>query len=371
MTLELSGNKLLHGIEAPSNAPLRSTNAPSGIVPALAKASAPVERQQGSAGALSIHTGETEGFQSNFLMLDNIIDISNTFNATTCEKCAIKTRRKKGSAIVCITSGFEYWISKGYENNFYWLTLSSPVGSRPIQESWNQFKFEVRRLTTRKLVKDGYIKQLGKTPDKRFLFEYFVCFTSEGNGVAHIIFVGDKLPVEWIRTAWNRIHGQSANYDGNVQIRIEWIRPSQTDRDKLSKYVLGQYVANQKGYIRHTCSRNWIYQGYRNDWLALCSQYDYDFEKIGAEWHTFLLTHTPDTPKVLKKKPSPPMVVLDTNISVEIPYIFGKTFEFPREKEARLERRKRREERKRLKLLNNEPKPPTIAGCELRELIGK
>jgi hypothetical protein len=125
---------------------------------------------------------------------------------------------------------------------------------------------------------------------------------------------------------------------------------------------------NQKGYIRHTCSRNWIYQGYRNDWLALCSQYDYNFEKIGAEWHTFLLNHTPDTPKVIKKKPSPSMTVLDSHIPVEIPYIFGKAFEFPKEKDARLERRKKRDERKRLKLLDNEEtmieKSPKCPNCD-------
>jgi hypothetical protein len=106
MSLELSGNKLLVGINARSNALSRPANALFGIVPAPAKASAPVERQQGSAGALSIGTGETEGFQSNSLMLDNIIDISNTFDDPNCDKCRIKTRRKRGSAIVCITSGF-------------------------------------------------------------------------------------------------------------------------------------------------------------------------------------------------------------------------------------------------------------------------
>ena len=337
MSLELPGNKCLAGYHAPSFGISAPALAPAPVV----VASAPVERQPAREAGCSFGTGETEGF----LILDNNIGKSNKSNTPNTGKCDQKTRRKIGSMKHCLLSGFDNWISKGYENDFYWLTLSSPVGSRPIQESWNQFKFEVRRLTDRKLKKNGFIKRMSKNPDEKYLFEASVCFTSEGNGVAHIIFVGRKLPVKWIRETWNRIHGLSANYTGNVQFRIEHIKPSELDREKLTRYVLTQYVLNQKGYIRHSKTENWVYKGYRKDWLTICRKYDGDWSKVYSEWHTRVITHTDETP-VLESIVKPrPAVLLDSGIKVEIPYVYGTKFEFPHQKEARLERWKLKKER--------------------------
>ena len=338
MSLELPGNKSLAGYHAPSF----GISAPSFAPAPVLVASAPVERQPAREAGCSFGTGETAGF----LILDNSTDISNKLNTQNWGNCDLKTRQKIRSMKHCLLSGFEKWISKGYENDFYWLTLSSPVGARRIQKSWNQFVYEVRRLTDRKLKKNDFIKRMSKNPDQKYLFEAFVCFTSEGNGVAHIIFVGHKLPVKWIRETWNRIHGLSANYNGNVQFRIEHIRPSEIDRKKLTKYVMTQYVVNQKGYTRHAKTQNWVYKGYRKDWLNICRKYDYDWSKIYPDWHTRLITHTKDTPRLESIVRLPSTFLLASGIEVEIPYVYGVKFEFPHQKEARIERLREREVRK-------------------------
>ena len=334
MSLELPGNKSLAGYHAPSF----GISAPAPVV----VASDPVERQPDRGAGCSFGTGNAE----RSLILVTNIHKSNKSNTQKWGQCEPKTRKKIGSMKHCLLSGFDNWISKGYENDFYWLTLSSPVGSQPIQKSWDQFKFEVRRLTDRKLKKKGYIKRMSKNPEQKYLFEAFVCFTSEGNGVAHIVFVGNKLPVKWIRETWNRIHGLSAGYTGNVNFRIEHIKSSELDRKKLTKYVMTQYVVNQKGYTRHAKTQNWVYKGYRSDWLTICRKYDYDWLKIYPEWHTRMITHTKDTPKLSSIVKPPSTFLLASGIEVEVPYVYGVKFEFPHQKEARLERWKLKNEQR-------------------------
>lgn len=328
MGLTVSDNKLFGGNYAPSF----GEDALPAPVPDPAPASARVERQPARGAGCSFGTRGTEGS----LILVNSTDISTDLN--------VKNRRKLGSAKHCLLSGFDNWISKGYENDFYWLTLSSPIGARRIQTSWNTFVTSVRRLTDRKLKKASFIKRMGKNPDEKYLFEAFTCFTSEGNGVAHVVFVGHKLPVKWIRETWNKIHGLSANYTGNVNFRIEHIKSSELDRKKLTKYVMTQYVTNQRGYIRHAKTHNWVYKGYRKDWLTICRKHDYDWLKIYPEWHTRMITHTKDTPKLSSIVKPSSSFLLASGIEVEVPYVYGVKFEFPYQKDARLERWKLKNE---------------------------
>ena len=341
MELGFPDNKLLAGNHAPFLGS-SAVYAAAADLPDPAPASAPVVPQRGNVIASSFNTGE----RGAFLILDNNIHISNKSNGDLSNNYDLKIRKKRGAAKHCLLSGFDNWVSRGYGNNFYWLTLSSPVGARRIQKSWNQFLYEVRRLTDRKLKKLGFIKRLGKTPDQKYLFECFVCFTSEGNGVAHVVFVGNKLPVKWIRQTWNRIHGLTANYKGNVQFRLEWIKPSQTDHEKLTKYVMTQYVTNQNLYIRHSKSQNWIYKGYRKDWLNICRKLDYDWSKIYPEWHTRMATHSKDMPLLPSIVKPRHTILLASGIEVEVPSVYGVKFEFPHQKEARIERLREREIKK-------------------------
>ena len=92
--------------------------------------------------------------------------------------------------------------------------------------------------------------------DKRWSIDsYFKVVTTEGYGVIHILFVGDRIPVDWLMYQWQRIHG-------SVVVHIENIWGTPYD---ASHYVINQYVAGHGTSFTYGASQNWCYRGYLRD----------------------------------------------------------------------------------------------------------
>lgn len=100
-------------------------------------------------------------------------------------------------------------LSIGNHQNAYmrFMTLtSSPESKKDINRSFDALKLRVQRATYRK---DGFV---GFTFNR-----YFKLKTAEGYNVLHIIYWGRFIPVEWLKSAWDQIHGAF-----KVDIRACW-----------------------------------------------------------------------------------------------------------------------------------------------------
>jgi hypothetical protein len=82
--------------------------------------------------------------------------------------------------------------------------------------------------------------------------EYYQVRTSEGHGVLHVFWAwrvppGERfrrfwISQEWLSAQWEQIHGAP----------IVWIKaykPGRRSRNRLSRYVISQYVQDQCGYV--------------------------------------------------------------------------------------------------------------------------
>ena len=153
----------------------------------------------------------------------------------------IKNKRKRGHFYFALMSGLIYH----REDDIRFLTLTSPPNSVYLPASFNRFRMAL-----------GY---------QGYRFDFINLRTAEGHGVLHILAAGDYLPVTWLRTTWNRVHGAPSGYFKNLQMDIKLVK----DTEPLQRYLLGQYLKNQDGFIRYSLSRGWLWSGYRRDWLAL------------------------------------------------------------------------------------------------------
>jgi hypothetical protein len=155
----------------------------------------------------------------------------------------IKNRKKRGHFYFALMSGLIYH----QDDDIRFLTLTSPPNSVYLPESFNRFRMAL-----------GY---------QEYKFDFINLRTAEGNGVLHIVAAGDYLPVTWLRETWNRVHGAPSGYFKNLQMDIKLINQEKTE--PLQRYLLGQYLKNQDGFIRYSLSRGWLWKGYRRDWLNL------------------------------------------------------------------------------------------------------
>lgn len=162
------------------------------------------------------------------------------------------------------------------------LVLSSPPGARDITISFNHLRLEIGRLTV------GYLKNNGlltpyqvkrfykdRSDDSPIQFEYLAMKTSEGNGVYHIIFAGDYLPVDWLHSNWTRIHGAGTGRTKRISIWIRYLR-NQGDYDRIQQYVMGHYLADQDKYVNHSQSRGWLFPGYRKYFKMFIREFGYE-----------------------------------------------------------------------------------------------
>lgn len=162
------------------------------------------------------------------------------------------------------------------------LVLTSPVGSREISISFHQFVTEVRQLTVGYLLENGYLTKYhykrfydGREPDSPIEFEYLALKTNEGNGVYHIITSGDYLPVSWLQPKWSHIHGAGTGREKGICIRIRHLNEN-GDAERIQGYVMGHYLRSQKGYVNHSQSRGWLFNGYRRQFKRFIKEFGYD-----------------------------------------------------------------------------------------------
>jgi len=165
--------------------------------------------------------------------------------------------RKKGRYKHALISGL-IW---NKNENMYFLTLTSADREHNIQKDWNYLL---------RMIRNDYGK-----------IEFCKLETSEGNGVIHAVIVSPRLDVKWLRTIWDKRHNAR-------QLRID---PVKKDNAKLVSYLLTQYLDKQTCYIRHNTSKNWIYPGYRDDFIYLVKKLG--FNDAVALWDESMLLHQP------------------------------------------------------------------------------
>lgn len=106
-----------------------------------------------------------------------------------------------------------------------WVTLTTAVGG------------EARKLRVHE-------RELRRRVEKTFgsgRIEYVCVDTTEGNGVLHLLWAAEGnlyVPKEWLWEQWEKIHGAKS-------ARI--LRYRRGSRRGLSKYMVSQYMAGQKG----------------------------------------------------------------------------------------------------------------------------
>jgi hypothetical protein len=127
-----------------------------------------------------------------------------------------------------------FWQTHGY--GVIWVMLSSayPGGLETLTRHFQRLREEIER-------KLGY-------PGLEFL----AVKTREGHGVIHafLAWKGDRLffiPQPWLSQTWKRIHGAPI-------VWVAAVKRGGTDRRRLSKYVVNQYLANQNALVRLSSS---------------------------------------------------------------------------------------------------------------------
>lgn len=128
------------------------------------------------------------------------------------------------------------WFWECHDFQVLWVTLSTSPGGEA-----EQLTYRHKRLRQRIESQLGY-KGL----------EYYQVRTEEGHGVLHVFWAwrvppGERfrrfwISQEWLSAQWEQIHGAP----------IVWIKaykPGRKSRNRLSRYVISQYVQDQCGYV--------------------------------------------------------------------------------------------------------------------------
>lgn len=133
-----------------------------------------------------------------------------------------------------VRSLFTYWESHGYQ--FLWVCLTTAPGGDASKLAYHHKR--IRQQLDRKLDYKGV--------------EFFQVETTEGCGVLHVVWAwkGKRsfyVPQDWLSAEWLRIHGASV-------VWVSRIGKTQTDRDKVGRYCVSQYCADQRGFVRFSYS---------------------------------------------------------------------------------------------------------------------
>jgi len=181
------------------------------------------------------------------------------------------------------------------------LTLTSiPDMNRSITKSFNALVKRIERSTPNTFVNLGFIKKDSidyyfpeKNEYDNLRIEYLYVLTTEGAcGVLHILYFGDYLNEKWLKDSWEEITG------GARQLIIESIPLS--DVKEVSRYVVNQkklfaYVSSQGEYVRHSYSKDWVYNGWRKDFDMLkycCYSTKYPecrLKNLWSAWNDWLM----------------------------------------------------------------------------------
>lgn len=201
-------------------------------------------------------------------------------------------KRKRGRLFFYLKSGLAY--HQGDDVRF--LTLTSADDSPDdITYSFKRLVQEIRRLTPQFLIDWKLITlhqaaryYAGKPADEPLTIEYCGCRTNEGNGVIHVLFVGDYIPFKWLQDTWQRVHGA-------FHVNVKRVRTGTAD--KVAGYCLGQYITNQDGFVRMVVSKGWLYPGARAEFKALVGEkqkalgYEAGFKAAVKEWTFKMYDH--------------------------------------------------------------------------------
>ena len=151
-----------------------------------------------------------------------------------------------------------------YQNLFgRFLTLTSSYQSiRPIKKSFDILKNRIERATWKK---DGF---------HGFKFNrYYSLRTKEGKpyqkdhslGVLHIIYWGQFIPIEWLRTQWFDIHQA-------FEVKIKACKTERRKVNGLVNYLLTNYLSKQP-IVRMSYGWKWAWLGFCKSWLKFKEVY--------------------------------------------------------------------------------------------------
>jgi hypothetical protein len=128
------------------------------------------------------------------------------------------------------------WFWECHQFQVLWVMLSTAEGGDANKLSYRH-----------KLLRQRVERQLGYRG-----IEHYQVRTEEGHGVLHIFWAWRAQPgtrarqfwvdQRWLSSQWEKLHGAP----------IVWVkayRPGRRSRNRLSRYVISQYVQDQTGYV--------------------------------------------------------------------------------------------------------------------------
>lgn len=245
-----------------------------------------------------------------------------------------KEERKKGRLCFTLKTG----LNLHCQDTVRFLTLTSSThNSGNIMRAFGNMVQDIRRTTpgmldTKNMLssKDRYIySSYNKDVDEPLKIEYCGCRTSEGNGVIHVLTVGDYIPFRYFKDRWQHHHNSSSIY----------IRAVKREKaDKTAGYLLTQYMRGQTAYIRGFHSKGWLYPGCREDFKTLLKRRKEEghrehvrtrkrHEKERDEWETVRKAHS--VPLIeredLKEISDEDKAAVDKRVYQEVLIEWGKT----------------------------------------------
>jgi hypothetical protein len=128
------------------------------------------------------------------------------------------------------------WFWESHDFQVLWVMLSTAPGG------------DAKKLTYRhKLLRQRIERQLGYAG-----IEHYQVRTEEGNGVIHVFWAWRPQPGQrarrfwihqsWLAEQWEQLHGASV-------VWIKAYQPGRQSRNRLGRYVISQYVQDQRGYV--------------------------------------------------------------------------------------------------------------------------
>lgn len=147
------------------------------------------------------------------------------------------------------------------------------------------------------LIQDLFRRLYKKYHESGLIEDYFGVRTGEGNGVMHIVYVGQYIDFRDLMEDWVKLNGTC----------YVWItdpyKHFNSDVD-VAEYFMTQYIAFQDGVdYTYGFSHNWIYQGWFKDYCVIrkCSKqnekvlspdgysyYPIDYDLFYSSWNLHL-----------------------------------------------------------------------------------
>ena len=128
------------------------------------------------------------------------------------------------------------WFWESHQFQVLWVTLSTAEGGNPDKLTYHHK--QLRQRIERQLGYDG--------------LEYYQVRTEEGHGVLHIFWAwrvrnGERprrfwIAQDWLSTQWQALHGAPV-------VWIKAYKAGHRSRNRLSRYVIIQYVQDQSGCV--------------------------------------------------------------------------------------------------------------------------